>query len=103
MALELRRPVRIGSGFEFVPSQDMDNDMWSNYISYILAKVINFCFANGDGTTNLERRGETWQVLEKEVESWRESRPENFNAFSMAEKAGNAFPSIWLLSPWHGI
>jgi hypothetical protein len=43
--LELRRLVRISTGFEFVLSENASDDMWSNYVSYILSKVINFCFA----------------------------------------------------------
>lgn len=101
MALELRRPVRMGTGFEFVPSENMTDDMWSNYISYILAKVINFCF-DDMGTRTLEHRGASWQELETEVSTWRSNRPLSFNAFSTASKYGNAFVSLWLLSPWHG-
>ncbi|KAE9375243.1 hypothetical protein N431DRAFT_542827 [Stipitochalara longipes BDJ] len=100
VALELRRPVRMGSGFEFVPSANMADDMWSNYISYILAKIINFCF-DVSSSVAFEQRKSTWQELETEVSGWRENRSRSFNAFSTAPKSGNAFPSIWLLSPWH--
>jgi hypothetical protein len=100
MALELRRPVRMGTGFEFLPSRDMADDMWANYISYLLARVINFCFGN-NGDVELEDRGMAWQELKDDVVAWRSSRPESFNPFATAPKAGNAFPSIWILQPWH--
>jgi hypothetical protein len=57
MALELRRPVRIGSGFEFVPNKDMPDDMWANYISHILARIINFCFDDAS-CVSLEQKTE---------------------------------------------
>lgn len=101
MALELRRPVRMGAGFEFVPSKDMNDDMWANYMSYILARIIDFCFDDVAGMT-LEDRNMTWQELNEEVSAWRTNQPESFNPFSIAPKSGNAFPSIWLLQPWHG-
>jgi hypothetical protein len=101
MALELCRPVRTGTGFRFVPSETMSDDMWSNYISYILAKVINFSFDDA-GVTNSDQRSSDWQELDEEVSAWRSNRPESFNPFSTASKFGNAFLSIWLLSPWHG-
>jgi hypothetical protein len=101
MALELRRAVRIGTGFEFVPGTDMADDMWANYISHILARIINFCF-DGKSSMNLEQQIDTWQALHSEVVEWRSSRPSSFDPFSTASKPGNAFPSIWLLRPWHG-
>jgi len=102
MALELRRPVRIGSGFAFVASGEMGDDMWANYMSYVLAKVVNFCFDDGFGGGNAGQRIEIWRKLQGEVEGWGEKRPESFYPFSTGAKEGNVFPSIWLLSPWHG-
>jgi hypothetical protein len=101
MALELRRPVRIGAGFGFVPSKDMPDDMWANYISYIIARIINFCF---DRTNNipLEEKPDLWQALHAEVLEWRSSRPASFNTFSTTPKFGNIFPSHWMVRPWHG-
>lgn len=101
MALELQRPVRMGNGFEFLPSMDMADDMWANYISYILARVINFCF-DDNGSFDLEDRGRIWQELIADVSAWRSNRPGSFDHFSTTAKDGNAFPSIWLLQPWHG-
>lgn len=101
IALELRRPVRIITGFEFVPSKDMSDDMWANYMSHILARVINFSF-EGKSSMDLEQRINTWQALHSEVFEWRSSRPTSFDPFSTASKPGNVSPSIWLLRPWHG-
>jgi hypothetical protein len=41
--------------------------MWSNYISYILAKVINFCFDYAGGT-NLEQRSSAWRDLDRKFQ-----------------------------------
>jgi hypothetical protein len=101
MALELRRPVRIGTGFESVPNENISHDMWSDYISYILAKVINFSF-NCAGGTNLEQRSSVWQDLDEEISVWRSNRPRSFDSLSTASRSENASVSLWLLSPWHG-
>lgn len=79
----------------------MSDDMWSNYISYMLAKVINFCFDCAGGT-NLEQRSLAWQDLDEEISAWRSNRPQRFDSFSTASRSGNAFVSLWLFSPWHG-
>jgi hypothetical protein len=101
MALELRRPVRMGTEFEFIPSKYMEDDIWANYISYILATIINFCFGDMGGLA-LEDRNMTWQEWNADVSAWRSNRPRSFDPFSAAPKAGNAFPSVWLLQPCHG-
>lgn len=102
VALESRRQVRFSTGFHFVPGSDMPDDQCANAITFILARIINFYFSN---TTNVDqedrRRG--WLELSTEVNLWRRGLPMTFQPFSYAPKAGNVFPSIWLLQPWHGI
>ena len=101
MALEIRRPVRISSRFEFLTNKDMLDDMWANCISHILARIINFCFDDAI-CVSLEQKTEIWQALQAEIFEWRSSRPTSFNPFSSAPKPGNVFPLIWLLRPWNG-
>jgi hypothetical protein len=79
----------------------MPDDMWANAISYVLAKTINFCFENSESQPT-EGRVSTWKLLAADVASWEEYRPATFDPFSEAPKAGNVFPSIWLVRPWHG-
>ena len=101
MALELRRAVRLGSEFDYSPSDDRPDDTWAHSITYILARVINFCFDTTVEMSSSERKG-TCEYLSECVSDWRSNRPKSFNPFSAAPKPGNAFPSIWLLQPWHG-
>jgi hypothetical protein len=101
MGLESRRPVRISTEFGFDPEKEMSDDMWSNAISHLLARVINFCFQN-DERDSLEGRVSTWRSLAIEVAAWKANRPATFDPFSTAPKSGNPFPSLWLINPWHG-
>jgi hypothetical protein len=101
MALELRRPVRLGSEFDYSPSDDRPDDIWAHSITYILARVVNFCFDTTIEMGSSERKV-TWEFLSTCVSNWRSNRPKSFNPFSATPKPGNAFPSIWLLQPWHG-
>jgi hypothetical protein len=100
VGLECRRQVRISTEFEFDPKKDMQDDMWANAISYLLARVINFYFQES-GKNTAENRVSTWRSLSADVTAWKENRPEAFDAFSTASKPGNIFPSIWLVKPWH--
>lgn len=100
VALESRRLVRFSIGFHFVPEEIMADDKWANYITFILAKTINFCFsvpANEDRGERTDR----WRELSEETSSWRQKLPVTFHPFSTAPQPGNIFPSIWLLRPWH--
>lgn len=82
--------------------------MWANAISYVLARIINFCLGEEQGREGEEGEGifvereRVWQELRGEVMAWREGLPASFEPFSRAPKAGNVFPSIWLVSPCHG-
>jgi hypothetical protein len=101
MALELRRAVRLGSKFDYAAIDDWPDDIWAHSITYILARVVNFCFDATNEMSFAERK-ETWEYLSECVSDWCSNRPKSFNPFSGAPKPGNAFPSIWLLRPWHG-
>lgn len=101
MGLECRRQVRISTEFDFDPRKEMPDDMWANTISYVLAKVINFCFQVTQEEP-LEIRVSTWTSLAASVASWKDHRPATFDSFSESPKSGNKFPSIWLIKPWHG-
>ncbi len=101
MALELRRAVRLGSEFDFPPSEDRPDDMLAHSITYTLARVVNFCFDTTVEMSSSEIK-ETWEYLSECVSDWSSNRPKSFNPFSAAPKPGNGSPSIWLLQPWHG-
>ncbi len=101
VALESRRSVRFSTGFHFVPELVMADDQWANAITFILAKTINLCFSDASNES-MDERNNLWQALAAELASWRHGLPITFQPFSTASRAGNVFPSIWLLQPWHG-
>lgn len=102
VALECGRGVRFHADFQFRPREAMGDDMWANAISHILARVINFCFAQNPENELSTNREEIWYNLKAEVEAWRIGLPESFKPFSTALKDGNVFPSEWLMQPCHG-
>ena len=102
VALECRRPVRMPKGIEFLPNRDMPDDMWSNAITLILARIINFCFEDAESDYFFERRKVTWEALATDVAAWRENLPDSFKPFSQTSKMGNVFPAFRLIQPCHG-
>ncbi len=90
------------NGIEFLPNRDMPDDMWSNAITLILARIINFCFEDVENDYFFERRKATWETLATDMAAWRENLPESFKPFSQATKTRNVFPSLWLIRPCHG-
>lgn len=102
ISLECRRAVRIPDGLTFVLGQELPVDMWTNSITYILARVVNFCFEDRwekEGFIEIETE---WKLLALETNDWRTNLPITFEPFSTAPKARNIFPSLWMLRPWHG-
>lgn len=70
-------------------------------ISYILAKIINFCFADSaEISTSLERM-ECWRSLDQRLQQWLASLPTSYAPFSNSTKEDNPFPSLWMLQPCH--
>ena len=100
VALECERPLHIQVESDTPHKMTGMEQDYSNSISYILAKAINAHFSNHDETSRDESQYLT-SVLRNELEAWKSSLPSSFNPFSTAPQMGNAFPSIWLLRPWH--
>ncbi|KAH8802480.1 hypothetical protein F5884DRAFT_860843 [Xylogone sp. PMI_703] len=101
VALECQRPTRIGIDFDFDATEYYSDSMRSNIITYILARIINHCFWKPVEEYPLQQRQKDWQALRKQLTVWREHLPASFEPYSTAAKAGNPFPSLWLLQPWH--
>lgn len=101
VALECRRPVRMGDNFTWEGKGELTDDMLANLMSYHLARIINFCFAVHPVHTLPGNRVLAWHDLRSDLTTWRDSLPSTFNPFSIAAKPGNAFPSLWMLQPWH--
>jgi hypothetical protein len=102
VALECRRPVRISRDFEYQAPENMPDDMQANYISYLLARIINVAFGEQAAGISWEDKVLEWQSLEANLKIWKNRLPMSFNPYSTAPIAGNVFPSLWMLRPWHG-
>jgi hypothetical protein len=94
--------VRISPDFVCHAPEDVPDDMQANYISYLLARIINIAFADDAEGFSLEDRVLEWQSLDADVKIWKENLPASFDPYSTANVVGNAFPSLWMLHPWHG-
>ncbi|KAG9230251.1 hypothetical protein BJ875DRAFT_162264 [Amylocarpus encephaloides] len=101
VALECRRPTRIGFSLEHEPAEHDSETMPANKISYILATIINYCFRQTPPGEMPSKNQLSWQSLRTELTTWREQLPPVFDPFSTSNKPGNPFASLWLLQPWH--
>jgi hypothetical protein len=101
VALECRRPVRMSDNFTWEGEEDLTDDMLANLMSYYLVRIINFCFDIEIDHTVPENRVMVWHGLRSDLTTWLESLHSTFNPYSTATKAGNVFPSMRMLQPWH--
>ena len=105
VALECRRPLHINIPVDgptpLIASKT--DEAYSNVVSYLLAKVINFCF-QPIKDNRMSRWGTEvqWHTLTAELENWDSDLPPSFEITSTACKPGNVFPSLWMLRPCHG-
>jgi hypothetical protein len=78
---------------------DADENTWANWMVWIAAEVVDFCFGGGDG-----ERIERWEVLRGKCENWFECKPKSFDPLYYAERApgeGKYLPELWMACPWH--
>ena len=99
IALATNQPTKLdlescGVELEFT---EVDDDVWTNRMTFLLAKTVNFCFGLQAKTM------EGWTKLKGEVDLWRERAPASFKPFYTQPQGihGEPFPAIWLLFPWH--
>jgi hypothetical protein len=99
IALATNQPTKLnlescGVELEFT---EVDDDIWTNRMTFLLAKTVNFCFGPDEKTM------ERWTTLKGEVDLWKERAPASFKPFYTQPHGihGEPFPSIWLLFPWH--
>ncbi|KAJ4984949.1 hypothetical protein SVAN01_09555 [Stagonosporopsis vannaccii] len=101
VALIRRRGVRMDQIFDDYMRNYPEGIHPSDTISYVLAKIINFCFANTAQQLSPRDRTVHWKSLQSELAKWNADLPASFAPFSHASKEGNPFPSIWMLQPYH--
>ena len=101
IALATNQPTKLdlescGVELEFT---EVDDDIWTNRMTFLLAKTVTFCFGPA------EKAMERWSTLKGEVDLWKERAPASFKPFYTQPKGlhGEPFPAIWLLFPWHSI
>jgi hypothetical protein len=100
VALECQRPVRLNIHIDVRDVDHQTESMHANTVTYILARVINHCFAKDDqqfGSSD----SDGWMALYADLMFWDDKLPSTYAAYSRAPKAGNPFPSEWYLQPWH--
>jgi hypothetical protein len=102
VALQCRRRVRMGRIFDSHTDYAPADDMHANHISLLLARIINFSFPDLSEYHSQRDRITLWKILYSALMDWKASLPASFEPFSTAPKLGNAFPSLWMLEPWHG-
>jgi len=100
VALECQRPVRINLHIDVTAAMSEPESMYANTVTYLLARVINHCFA-GDATGLGQFDDDEWMELNENLNSWNENLPPSYKPYSRAPRAGNQFPSEWYLRPWH--
>lgn len=101
IALAINSPTKLnlescGVELEFT---DVDDDIWTNRMTFLLAKTVNYCFGGEEKTM------ERWSDVKKQVDLWKERAPASFKPFYTQAHGvhGEPFPAIWLLFPWHSM
>jgi hypothetical protein len=99
IALATNQPTKLdleGCGVE-LEFTEVDDDIWTNRMTFLLAKTVNFCFGP------VEKTMERWSLLKGEIDLWKERAPASFKPFYAQPQGllGEPFPAIWLLFPWH--
>ncbi|KAK6857801.1 hypothetical protein PG995_005500 [Apiospora arundinis] len=123
----LREEITVGLAYHRtarIPSQTLGSlrdrilrgfigdDMWANLITYLLARIMNFSFAQaqhqqtseemaGSIDPNERVREAQWMELRSDLALWTSNLPASFEPFSRAPKHDNVFPSEWVTRPWH--
>ncbi|KIW18130.1 hypothetical protein PV08_02418 [Exophiala spinifera] len=101
VGLMRRRGVRMGQIFHNHLENDPYDVSLPNRITYLLAKVINFCFIEPHLQALPASRQATWRTLNSEFVAWKAELTTSFVPYSSAAKSGNPFPSLWMLRPWY--
>ncbi|KAK7994196.1 nucleoside-diphosphate-sugar epimerase [Apiospora arundinis] len=117
VGLAYHRTVRIpsqtlGSLRDRILRGFIGDDMWANLIAYLLARIMNFSFAQAQHQQTSEEmagsidphervREAQWMELRSDLALWTSNLPASFEPFSRAPKHDNVFPSEWATRPWH--
>jgi hypothetical protein len=100
VALECQRPVRLNMHIYIRDADHQKESMHANTVTYILARVVNHCFAK-DNNQSGSFDSDEWTALYADLMFWNDTLPPTYAPYSRAPRAGNLFPSEWYLQPWH--
>lgn len=78
---------------------------WCNWMTWILAEVVDFCFGHKCRTTSPQDALPAWEGLIEKVKMWETNKPKSFLPIiiNKREPANNRwFPELWYGSEWHG-
>lgn len=73
-------------------------EVWTNRMTFILAKVCNACFGELDSTDQRKQ----FQELDTQLNSWVNCVPKSFRPWWFKKDGFGPFPGIAFLSTWHG-
>lgn len=101
MALYNQRPLMFNLpewNVEISFNYDADENTWANWMVWIAAEVVDFCFGEHDN------RFERWDILNRKSQTWYNCKPASFSPIYYRDRApeeGRYLPDIWLACPWH--
>jgi hypothetical protein len=96
------RGVRMGQIFDSHIQGDPDHVLPPDRVSYLLARIINFCYPDLSQRMSLQERRVLWCALHADLIKWKANLPTSYEPFSLSARPGNPFTSLWMLQPWHG-
>ena len=88
-----------------MPSVEEESE-WCNWITWILAEVVDFCFGPTMCETSFQDAKSVWKTLLERVEMWEINKPGTFLPIAAIERAPQKsrwFPELWYGSEWHGM
>jgi hypothetical protein len=80
----------------FTPAPD---EVWTNRMSYILARLCNACWAESDGILKMSKLKELGRILDQ----WEKGLPNSFMPWYFRQEDFEPFPTIRYLCSWHGM
>lgn len=95
---EERYPFDLGLIEEETSYGEADEEVWTNRMTYLLAKSCNLCFEEQSSRTGQEQN----MQLERLLDMWMKSLPDTFRPWRCERGQFASYPEISFLSTWHG-
>lgn len=98
--------IRLSTPSTRVMATVEEESEWCNWITWILAEVVDFCFGPKTCKAGLQDAKSGWKILLQKVEMWETNKPKTFLPVAVNERdleKGRRFPELWYGSGWHGL